>query len=193
MAHPAIRASAVRDTLAFLDKFEPDLRRRVMERVPAASREVIKNTPGSSWIPIEHDHFTIDAIIELLGTERAIHCWRDSVADLVDRPLLRNFVSGMVKVLGRSPTSVVRLFAKGWPLVYQDLCVPKLIATPDGQPTIRFDEIAPEIRRYSSYLHSWNGACQGFAHVAKVKGDVHFTVAPDFAWAEAKFFWHDDD
>jgi hypothetical protein len=191
-SNPAIRASAVRDTLAFLDKFEPGSRRRVMERVPAVSREIIEGTPASSWVPIEHDHWTVDAMIELFGTERAIECWRDSVAALVNRPLLRNFVSGMVAVLGRSPTSVVRLFAKGWPLVYQDLCEPKLIATPDGQPTIRFDNIAPEVRRYTNYLHSWNGACQGFAHVAKVKGDVRFTVASDFAWAEAKFFWHDD-
>lgn len=162
-----------------------------MERVPAASREYIEGTPGSSWIPIEHDHWTVDAMIELFGTERAIECWRDSVADLVDRPLLRNFVSGMVAVLGRSPTSVVRLFAKGWPLVYQDLCEPTLLATADGHPTIRFDNIAPEVRRYTNYLHSWHGACQGFAHVAKVKGDVSFEVAPDFAWVEAKFFWNE--
>jgi hypothetical protein len=190
---PAIRASAVRDTLAFLDKFEPSSRRRVMERVPAASREIIENTAGSSWIPIEHDHWTVDAMIELFGTERAIQCWRDSVANLVSRPLLKNFVSGMVAVLGRSPTSVVRLFAKGWPLVYQDLCEPKLIAAVDGQPTIRFDNIAPEVRRYTNYLHSWHGACQGFAHVARVKGHVSFDVSPDFAWAEAKFFWNEDE
>jgi hypothetical protein len=190
--NPAIRASAVRDTLAFLDTFEPSSLRRVMERVPAASREIIEGTPGSSWISIEHDHWAVDAIIEEFGTERAIECWRDSVPALVDRPLLRNFVYGMISVLGRSPISVVRLFTKGWPLVYQDLCEPKVIACADGQPTIRFENIAPEVRRYPNYLHSWHGACQGFAHVARVKGDVRFEVSPDFSWAEAKFFWHED-
>jgi hypothetical protein len=192
VVNPAVRASAVRDTLAFLDKFEPGSRLRVMQRVPAVSREIIETAPASSWISLEHDHWTVDAMVELFGVERAVRCWRDSVADLVDRPLLRNFVSGMVKVLGRSPTSVVRLFAKGWPLVYQDMCEPELIATPDGQPTIRFSKIAAEVRRYNNYLHSWNGACQGFAHVAKVKGSVRFEVAPDFSQAEAKFFWHDE-
>jgi hypothetical protein len=192
-ANPAIRASAVRDTLAFLDKFEPSSRRRVMERLPTASRELIEGTPGSSWIPIEHDHWCVDATVELFGSERAIQFWRDSVVALVDRPLLRNFVSSMVAVLGRSPISVVRLFTKGWPLVYRDLCEPKLIATADGQPTIRFENIAPEVRRYTNYLHSWYGACQGFAHVAQVKGHVRFEVSPDFSWAEAKFFWHEGD
>src|SRR4051794_9369406 len=62
---PAIRASAVRDTLAFLDTFEPGSRQRVLDAVPAASREVIEQTPGSSWISIEHDHWTIDAMIDI--------------------------------------------------------------------------------------------------------------------------------
>lgn len=192
-AKPAIRASVVRDTLAFLDEFEPGAQRRVMERVPAASRVVIERTPNSSWVPIEHDHWTVDAMIELFGTERAIQCWRDSMASLIDRPLLRNFLTGMIAVMGRSPTSVVRVFAKGWPLVYRDLCEPKLIATPDAQPTIRFENIAPEVRRYTNYLYSWQGGCQGFVHIARVQGDVQFEVAPDVSWAEAKFFWHEED
>lgn len=186
---PAIRASAVRDTLAFLDKFEPGSRARVMAAVPAASREVIEQTPASSWISIEHDHWTIDAMIEIFGRERAITCWRDVLPALVDRPLLRNFVSGMMKVMGRSPVSVVRLLAKGWPLVYRDMCEPKLMATGDSQPTIRFENIAPAVRKYSNYLYSWHGGCQGYAHIAQVRGRVTFEVAPDLEWAEAKFYW----
>lgn len=182
----------MRDALAFLDQFEPSSQRRVMERVPADSRAIIERTPGSSWISIEHDHWTVDAIVDLFGTDRAIQYWRDSIAALIDRPLLRNFLNGMVAVLGRSPTSSVRLLAKGWPLVYRDLCEPKLIATPDAQPTIRFENIAPEVRRYTNYLHSWHGACQGFVHIARVQGHVRFEVDPNLEWAEAKFFWREE-
>jgi hypothetical protein len=183
----------VRDTLAFLDKFEPQARARVLERVPPESREIIENTAGSSWISIEDDHWTVDAMIEIFGRERAIRCWRDSVADLVDRPLLRNFVSGMMRVLGRSPASVVRLFAKGWPLVYQDLCEPHLVATSDAQPIIRFADISSAVRRYPNYLDCWHGACQGFALIAQVRGHVDFEVGPDRTWAEAKFFWEEPE
>jgi hypothetical protein len=157
--------------------------------MPRASREVIESTPGAAWISIEHDHWTIDAMIELLGRERAIRCWRESLANLVDRPLLRNFVSSALKALGREPVIVVRLFAKGWPLVYRGMCDPLLIATADGQPAIRFQNIAPTVRQYKNYLDSWNGSCQGFMHVAQVRGHVDFSVAPDLSWAEAKFFW----
>lgn len=191
VASPAIRTSAVRDTLAFLDKFESGSRQRVLERIPAASREIIECSPRSSWIPIEHDHWLIDSIVELFGTARAIQCWCDSLVALVKRPFLRTFVSGSFAVLGSSPVSVVRIFVKGWPMVYRNLCEPKLIATVDGQPTIRFENIVPEVRRYSNYLHCWHGACRAFTQLARVQGEVSFQVAPDLAWAEAKFFWHE--
>lgn len=164
----------------------------MLDAVPDASRRVIETTSGSGWISIEHDHYTVDAIVALLGRERAIEFWREYLAVLVSKPLLHNFVSGMIAVIGRTPVGVVRLFAKGWPLVYRDMCEPALIAAADNQPTIRFDRIAPAVRRYSNYLHSWYGACQGYAHIARVRGHVTFAVAPDLAWAEAKFYWEED-
>lgn len=106
--HPAVRASAVRDTLAFLDKFHPGSRQRVLSRVPAESRRVIEETSRLSWVAVEHDHWTIDAMVELFGRERAIRCWADSVSSLVEQPLLRTFVSGMLKLVGNDPARAGR-------------------------------------------------------------------------------------
>jgi hypothetical protein len=187
---PAVRASSVRDTLAFLDKFELGARSKVMARVPSASRDIIESTPRSSWVSIDDAHFTVDAIVELFGRERAIRFWRDTFTHLVEGPLLGSFVSGMVRVFGRDPTRVVGLFPKGWSLVYRDMCSPRLVSSEDHRPVIRFENIAPEVRSaYRNYLHSWHGALQGFAHVARVQGRVEFTVSPDASVAEAKFFW----
>jgi hypothetical protein len=179
----------VRDTLEFLDKFEAGLQQRVLDRVPKTSREVILNTPRSSWIAIEHDHWTIDAMIDILGRPRAIECWRRSLADLIERPLLRAFVGGMLVVMGRDPARVVGLLVKGWSLVYRDLCVPQLLLSAKGEPVIQFRKIAPEIRKYQNYLSSWDAACQGFARLGQVRGSVIFTTAPDLSSAEAKFSW----
>lgn len=186
---PAVRASAVRDTLDFLDELEAGTRAKVMALVPAASREVIESTPRSSWVGVEHDHFTIDAMIHLLGRRRAIACWRDAVGTLIHKPLLQSFVSGMLALIGDDPTRVVALFAKGWPLVYRNLCEPRVVTVPGGPPTIRFDRLAPSMRLYTNYFACWDGACQGFAQLARVDGVAHFTVAPDATWAEARFSW----
>jgi hypothetical protein len=178
--------------LAYLDKFEPGARARVLAAVPAPARAIIESTPSTGWISIEDDHWTVDAMVEIFGQERAIECWRQNLIALIDRPLLGTFVEKMLRVFGVSPVSVVRLLVKGWPLVYREICDPKLIAAADGQPTIRFENIAPAVRRYSNYLHCWHGVCQGFAAIAGVRGNVTFEVADDMTWAEARFYWEDE-
>jgi hypothetical protein len=185
---PSIRAGAVRDSLENLEHFEPGARDAVLARLPAACRETVLSAPRSDWISIEDDHHAVDAIVELFGRARAIDYWCYSLRRLVDRPLLRSFVGGMVNVLGRDPPVVVSLFVKGWGLAYRDLCEP-VLTTVDGQPAIRFEQVAPEVQLYTNYFASWDGTCRGFADVARVRGEVRFTVAPARDWAQAVFYW----
>jgi hypothetical protein len=186
---PAVRASAVRDSLAFLDKFQQGACAQVLACVPAQSREAIETTPRSGWISIHDDHHTIDAIVALFGRARALEYWRQSLISLTDKPLLKNFVDGMVIVMGRHPATIVSLFVKGWSLAYRDLCEPRVIECASGNPGIRFDNVTPHLREYYRYFLSWEGTCQGFAHLARVRGHVEFRVAPDSTWAEAEFSW----
>lgn len=160
----------------------------MLAQVPPSVRDVILNTPRTDWISIEHDRYTLDAIIALFGRPRAIEYWCFSLRHLIDRPLLRNFVSGMIAVLGRDPATVVGFLVKGWGLAYRDLCEPVLDEM-DGQPAIRFADVAPEVQRYSHYFASWEGTCRGFAHVARVRGDVVFSVSPQRDSALAVFYW----
>jgi hypothetical protein len=187
--YPAVRASAVRDTLDYLDVFQQGARAEVIGRVPAESRRVIEDTPRSGWIGIEHDHYTIDAMIEILGRDRAIQCWCDALASLTQRPLLRAFIGGMKRVFGSDPERVISWFPKGWSLAYRDVCTLELKKSTSGRPMIVFVDIPDEIRLYSNYFHSWHGVCRGFAAIAGVEGRVQFTIAPDLRFAEATFWW----
>lgn len=186
---PAVRASAVLDTLAFLDIFEPGSRAEVMRRVPRSSQLVIESTPRSAWVPVEHDHYTIDAIVEIFGVPRAIECWSQALLHLIERPLLSSFFTGMTRLFGRDPSRIISLLPKGWNLVYRNVCVPVLIRGDGSHPVIRFAQVAPEIRRYSNYFHSWHGGCQAFASLATVPGRVQFVVGPEMSYAEATFSW----
>jgi hypothetical protein len=184
---PAVRASAVRDTLAFLDIFEAGSQAEVMRRVPQDSRAIIEDTPRSAWIPVEHDHHTIDAIIDVFGLQRAIECWTGALLHLTKRPLLSSFISGMTRLFGKDPIRVISLLPKGWNLVYRGVCVPVLARGDRPEPVIRFVQVAPEIRRYSNYFHSWHGGCRAFASLASMPGKVSFSIAPDMSYAEAAF------
>ena len=187
-AVPAIRAAAVRDTLAYLDRVEENGQARVLARVPESSRAIILETARSSWIEAEHDHHTLDAMIALFGLERSIRYWRGALVNLIDKPLLGPFVTGMLR-LGRSPERVVQLIATGWPLVYRNMCTVRFEHVERGVPMLHFEQIPPLVRRHRNYLHCWHGVCQAFATLAGVDGRVEFSALPDDSAARAKFFW----
>ncbi|NOU30287.1 MAG: hypothetical protein HOO96_20485 [Polyangiaceae bacterium] len=186
---PAVRASAVRDTLAFLDKFEPGARERVLARVPAASRDLIENTARSYWVPIEHDHYTVDAMVAMWGVERSIQCWRGAMANLVERPLLKSFVSGMVGLFGSDPRRVLGLLPRGWPLVYRDMTLPRVAESRPGRLVIAFEDAPELLRVHSNYFHSFHGACLGIADIARLDGQVDFAVTRQRTAATATFSW----
>src|SRR4051812_11719362 len=119
---PAARVGAVKDLLDFVERFEPGMQAKVLATFPAETRELLESSPRMSWFSIEHDHFVADGLIAHLGKERAIECWRDSMTHLLERPLLRTFVSGMGRVLGNDPARLVSIVPKGWPLAFHDFC-----------------------------------------------------------------------
>jgi hypothetical protein len=177
----------VLDTLAFLDRFQPGSRQRVLACVPQASRLLIEQTTRTGWIGVEHDHYTIDAIVELFGKQRAIEFWAVAVAELTNKPLLKAFVSGMFKLMPLDARRVVSIFATGWPLVYRDMCTLELDSTEHGQPLLRFGAVSPGVRRFRNYMYSWHGGCVGFAKLAGLPGQVTFRAALDASSAEACF------
>ena len=184
---PAVRASAVRDALEFLDKFEPGSRERVLAKVPEASRAIIAATSRSAWVGIEHDHYTIDAILQIFGRARALEFWALTISELSDKPLLKSFVTGMFKWMPVEPRRVVAILAAGWPLVYRDVCTLEVAGGTGANPVLHFRELPALVRRHRNYLVSWQGACTGFIKLAGLHAELEFRVAPDVSAAEAEF------
>jgi hypothetical protein len=179
--------SAARDMLEFVDQFEPGARAKVLATFPEKSLEAYQSSPRTSWLPIEHDRYVVDGICEVFGTERAVQCWKASMPHMVDKPLLRTFVSGMIRIFGGDAARVVGVFPKGWSLVFSDFCDCRVETGPGERLAIILDDCAPQLRKYPNYFHSFNGIIQGFAQVCRFEGHVMFTVAKDFRRAEAVF------
>jgi hypothetical protein len=177
-------------SLAYLDRVEENGQARVLAKVPTASRELILSTSRTSWIEAEHDHHTIDAMVALFGLERSIRYWRGALLNLIDKPLLGPFVTGMLRI-SRSPERVVQVVVTGWPLVYRDMCTPRYEREAEDVVILHFERIEPVVRRYRNYLHCWHGACQALAQLAGVDGRVTFEVSADLSSARARFFWRD--
>ncbi len=187
---PAARASAARDNVAHVERYRPGSLERVRSLIPAESLEAIDKTPGISWLDFEHDHWLMDATIEVLGQSDAIDCWRQSLAQLIEKPLLRNFVEGGLRLFGGRPGTLMKLLPKGWSLAYRDFCVPSFHAIDDHSVEVRFEDIAPQVFDSPGYLHCWHGICLGVFDLEKPpNGQVEFRIEREPRRAVARFRW----
>ena len=181
-----MRISAARDMVDFVDKFQPGARREVLSRFPPASLQAFETIPRMGWLPIEHDHWVVDGIVDVLGRDRARQCWTSSVQDHVDKPLLRSMVSGVLYLSPQS-TAIFKILAHAWGALYRDFCTVRVAKGPHGSVEVIFENIAPEVRTYPNYLTAWHGICQGAARLGRLTQPVIFTIAADMRSAVATF------
>lgn len=187
---PAARASAARDNVAYAEVFRSGSLERIRALIPEASLHEIDHAPGISWLDFEHDHWLMDATMEVFGREDAIACWRASIHELVQKPLLRNFVQGGLRLYGARPGKLLKLVPKGWTLAYRDFCAPVFHATGDHCAEIHFEDVAEQAFESEGYLHCWHAICLSVFDLEKPEnGRVEFEIDRANARAVARFRW----
>jgi hypothetical protein len=187
---PAARASAARDNVAFTEVYRPGSLERIRAGIPVASLEAIDKTAGASWLGVEHDHYLMDGTIAQLGVRDAVDCWRQSVAQLIDKPLLKSFVQGGMRLFGAKPGALLKLVPKGWSLAYRDFCVPRFERCGDREARLAFEEICDEAFVSPGYLHCWHGICFGVFDLEKPSNPrIEFEIDERSRRAVAHFTW----
>jgi hypothetical protein len=187
---PAARASAARDNVAYTDVYRPGALAEIRALIPDDVLDTIDHLPGASWLDFEYDHWLMDATMQVLGQEDAIRCWRKSLTKLIERPLLRSFVEGGLRIFGARPGKLLKLVPKGWSLAYRDFCVPVFELLEPGRAELRFEDIAPQAFDAPGYMHCWHGICCGVFDLEKPKdGAVEFAIERARARAVARFSW----
>ena len=187
---PAARTSAARDNLAHVGIYRPGAVEQIRAGIPEDVLEVIDSRTGSSWLEFEYDHWLMDGVMELLGKDDAVRCWHQSIGFLIDKPLLRSFVQGGLRMFGARPGKILKLVPKGWSLAYRDFCVPSFNLVAEGHVELRFEDIAPEAFESEGYLHCWHGICLGVFDLEKPEaGRVEFEIDRGRREALATFTW----
>jgi hypothetical protein len=187
---PAARTSAARDNLAYVDVYRPGTVAKIRAGIPGEVLEVIDGRAGSSWLEFEYDHWLMDGVMQQLGQEEAVRCWHQSIGHLIDKPLLRGFVQGGLRMFGARPGKILKLMPRGWTLAYRDFCVPSFELVAEGHAEIRFTDIAPEAFESEGYLHCWHGICLGVFDLEKPEaGRVEFQFDRNTREALATFTW----
>ena len=187
---PAARASAARDNVNFVEIYRPGALTEIRSGIPPESLEAIDRKAGISWLEFEHDHWLMDRTLAVLGREEAVACWRRRIGHLIEKPLLRNFVDGSLRLFGAKPGKLIKMIPKGWTLAYRDFCTPTFELLSDHSAEVRFENIAPEAFESEGYLHCWHAICLGVFDIEKPKdGEVEFEIDHVRSLATARFGW----
>lgn len=188
--HPAARASAARDMLAFTDVYRPGAMQQIRELVPGDSLRVIDSAAGVAWLGVEHDHWLMDGTMAVLGQQGAIECWHRAMSMMVNRPLLRPLVEGAQRLFFGEAGEMIALIAKGWGLAYRDFCTPRYEADGPSSAHVVFEDVAREAFASPGYLHCWHAVCRGIAELEKVEhSEVAFAIDEPRRRAIATFSW----
>ena len=176
--------------LTAAEGFAPGTEAAVRARIPPESLHAIDTTPGVSWLEFRHDHWLMDGTLAVLGREKAVEAWHHGMAQMIKRPLLRNFVEGALRLFLGEAGQILQMLPKGWPLAYRDFCTPSYRRVAADCAEIRFEEIAPQVFESEGYLHCWHGVCLGVFDLERPRdGRVAFDVDRRGACAVATFRW----
>lgn len=186
---PAVRVAAARDMFEFLEQAEPGSGERLWSRVPEASRRFIADLARVAWIPLEHDHWLPEAIEAEFGPDAAREHFRRCIPRMVGRPLLEPLVNGILRIVGRQRTRLLKVVPLGWDLVFRDFCEPRVGEAEAGRLELRFDDVTPAVRSYPAYFLMWEGVCRGLLDLTEPGGSLDYEVAPDRSSVSARFSW----
>jgi hypothetical protein len=186
---PAVRARSAQDWLEYLEKIQPGLRERVIERIPEPSREIITTAPRTEWIPLEHDRYVPWATIEEMGEEAAVESWRLFLKSHIQAPIFRTLAESMVRLFGLTPSTFVRLLPRAWNQAYRDCCGVEVIETGENRAHAAFTEVATGILEWEAYLISWRGVLGGAFAIMDIEGELQMRVNEDRARIDAVWTW----
>lgn len=130
MGEPQIRAAQTRSLLATVRRQPEPVRARILALVSPADIERAEGMLGLGWAPMSLHMRLSDAIREVVGPQRNVEVWRETMVGVFESPFLRGFVDLTTNLFGISPHALLR---RGEP-VYQHITrdLGELVVEPDG-------------------------------------------------------------
>lgn len=183
------RASLTRKGLERLAAQDQGAYERALMRLDPSVRAQVHDASDGHWIAFEDHLAVLEAMHEQLGDDGFRDFCRRSMAELWSLPFLEPLVSGVVKVLGVTPETMLRLSARGWQttfrrggtLVYETLGLPSC-----GVLVLR--DFPKELLRSGTFELSLAGAFEAYFDLCGSEGEVDVSEEPDalrfiFRWA----------
>lgn len=158
---------------------------RTVERLPSADRDAVRSQVGAAalaevdaplpvaWHPMSLHMLLSDAIRDVIGSERNVAIWADTMAACFDRPLLRGFIAMSTSLFGASPVSLLRQSDRIYIQITRDLGALRFRAdASDASGEITLRGFPARRYRFMCYVEGLMGCLQASFPLAGAEGTV---------------------
>jgi len=185
-ASPRMLAGFVQSSLESIDHLDPELGRKVRERLKPDSLDAIESAPPIALISVDLDVELTQCFFDVAGFEQARRALRENLRQSFDKPLLRPLLDGAFALFGRSLARTIRWAPKVWGLIYRDAGQMVVSSAREGHVELTLHDIPLVIATSPTYLCGSAETFAGFFDVVGVEGRVEL-IGPDLAARRAGF------
>lgn len=185
---PRMRASYIKDNLAAVRSFGPDVERSLRGEIGDAVVE-IESAARVDWLPIGVDVALTRTVRKLTGSNGVRDWSRRSFLAAVEGPMLRPIVRAVVSLFGLTPATVLRRAPMGWQQIYQNcgllICEP---LAPDRM-RLRVEGARGPFLDDHDYVEGTCGTFEGAVDLGGARGNVSAHIDANARRVEFDVSW----
>jgi len=176
---PSIRAFMAQSILQAAHSLPEVQQQRVFGRVPPEVVSLIQVSPKAAWVPLAQSSKLTDAVHEELGSQHFRQLFTEVARDALKYPLLRKFFDAAIRLLGLSPSSLLKWAVHAWEYSFQGCgkLTYRLLREDDkgGEVEMVLEGFPPEFMHSGTFVESLAGTFESFLSQANREGRVVIT------------------
>ncbi len=176
LSSPRYRASILKSQLSGIDRaLSREEGRAILAQLPDQFVHEIKNALAPEWIRMPGGDCIAEAILEVLGRERAVEFWRTQTLHFAELQIFRSFVKTLIRMLS-TPERLLKSVIHAASLVTKDLGDQELTVGKTARSAKFVVTNIPHSHRTEGRVAAWEGTFLGSFDLmnlpCKVKSDV---------------------
>lgn len=176
---PAVRARAMKDSIAFLAEFEEGFERKIAARLDPAVLETIDRALPTDWLPGPITRQVVDAVVEEVGEHRAPELWSELMQRrLIKSPMLRGLIDVLNRIGGTSPKTFLKALPRGWANAYRDFGEPEIVRTEAREAEVVWRGVPDYLFEHRQHWIAVRGALRGLVKAGGGDGDITLSFDP---------------
>jgi hypothetical protein len=173
---PFIRAFMAQSILQAARRLNEVQQQRIFGRVSPEVVSLIESSPKAAWVPLAQSSQLTNAVHDELGSQKFRQLFTEVARDALEYPLLRKFFDAAIRLLGLSPSSLLKWAVHAWEYSFQGCgkLTFRLLRedASGGEVEMVLEGFPPEFMHSGTFVESLAGTFESFLSQASREGRV---------------------